>query len=207
MAWPRACIHSALPWCGWGERPTHVIKLKLNLKATTTTCTSGSHEKLVANYFHLGAGFEKGCSQGWVPAKIKQPRSCPSSSRKGDNPGHACFVTGCYLPTWGSGSLEVDKSTILGQWKHMAWTAPTVSDCFSTHKPLLFIWRDSICKTFIQGLIANKSLHGATLLKGCTMAWPDNQCSIHALIRRDKLDVGELAHDSRSRSPHSWAPL
>lgn len=108
---------------------------------------------------------------------------------------------------WGSGSLEVDKSTILGQWKRMAWMAPTVSECFSTHKPLLFIWRDSICKTFIQGLIANKSLHGAMLLKDYTMAWPDNQCPIHALIRRDKMDMGELAHDSRRQSPCSWAPL
>lgn len=49
-------------------------------------------------------------------------------------------------------------------------------------KPFLFIRRSPICKTFIQGLITNKSPHEATPLKGCTIAGLGNQGPIHALM-------------------------
>lgn len=139
-------------------------------------------------------------AQGWAPVKIEQSRSSPYSLQESKQLRVGLLCNWVLSANLGPGSLQVDKSTILGQWKHVAWMAPTVSECFSTPKPLLFIWRDSICKTFIQGLIANKPLHGASLLKGHTMAWPDNQCPIHALIRRDRMVVEELAHDSRRLS-------
>lgn len=53
-------------------------------------------------------------------------------------------------------------------------------------KPFLFIGREPIYKTFIQGLITNKSPHGATPLKGYTIAWLGNQGLIHVLITGDK---------------------
>lgn len=91
-------------------------------------------------------------------------------------------------------ALKWTSTQLCGSGKAHGLDGPYIVSVSQFPKPFLFIWKDSICKTFIQGLIANKSLHGATPLKGYTMAWPDNQCPIHALISRDKMDAGELAH-------------
>lgn len=120
-------------------------------------------------------------------AKIKNPQNIPTSFWKGHNPeGRPAFVTGCYLPT---GALEALKWTNIqlcgSKSAHWALMVPVLR-VSQLPKPFLFIRRDPICKTFIQGLIINKSLHGATPLKGCTIAWPGNQCPIHALISGDK---------------------
>lgn len=99
-----------------------------------------------------------------------------------------------YPPTGALAALKWTSIQLCGSERAHGLDGPYIVSVSQLPKPFLFIWKDSICKTFIQGLIANKSLHGATLLKGYTMPWPHNQCPIHALISRDKMDVGELAH-------------
>lgn len=79
--------------------------------------------------------WERVCS-GMGTSQDKQPRSFPSSSRKGDNSWQECFVTGFLSTNWGPGSLEVDKYTIMWKWKSTWPWWPLHSECFSTPKAL-----------------------------------------------------------------------
>ena len=118
----------------------------------------------------------------------KQSRKYTQFFQEGTQPwGQTCICNWLLSANWGSGSLEVDKQTIMRKLKHtlQALMGPTLR-VSQPLKPFLFIGRDPICKTFIQGLITNKSPHGDTPLKGCTIAWLGNQCPIHALISEDK---------------------
>lgn len=153
-------------------------------------------EKLVTHAFHPAceAESERGYASGMGNSQDKQSRSYPTSSRKGDNSWQASFVTVFSPPIGTLTALKWTSTQLCGSGKAHGLDGPYIVSVSQFPKPFLFIWKDSICKTFIQGLIANKSLHGATPLKGYTMAWPDNQCPIHALISRDKMDAGELAH-------------
>lgn len=153
-------------------------------------------EKLGAHAFHPAceAESERGYASGMGDGQDKQSRSYPSSSRKGDNSWQTSFVAGFSPPTGTLTALKWTSTQLCGSGKAQGLDGPYIVSVSQFPKPFLFIWKDSICKTFIQGLIANKSLHGATPLKGYTMAWPDNQCPIHTLISRDKMEAGELAH-------------
>lgn len=153
-------------------------------------------EKLGARAFHPAceAESERGYASGMGNGQDKQSTSYPSSSRKGDNSWQTSFVTGFSPPTGALTALKWTSIQLCGSGKAHGLDGPYIVSVSQFPKPFLFNWKDSICKTFIQGLIANKSLHGATPLKGYTMAWPHNQCPIHALISRDKMDAGELAH-------------
>ena len=135
----------------------------------------------------------EGVHLGWVTVKTNNPKVIHLSPGKETTRGREALQL--FFPPNGTlMALKWTSTQLCGSGKAQGLDGPYIVNVSQFPKPFLFIWKDSICKTFIQGLIANKSLHGATPLKDYTMAWPDNQCPIHALISRDKMDVGELAH-------------